>query len=170
MTLLPTTTFVLSSAMFGAAATGAGRRLFRAERPRYSSPEYEQPSIRVIERVLGSTDVDFLARQASETRDLRRYLRGNRKEFLKLYLQQTRASFVAGARVAREFAADSDAPELAFAILRQTVRFHVLWGVLRLSLNFRWAGLSWRLAETLARAARFSGGSGRPDIAPSASS
>lgn len=105
-------------------------------------------------------DLDYLRGQPLETRDLSRCLKRGRKQFLKLYLQQTRASFDASARVAREFAADSDAPELAMAVFRQTLRFNVLWIALRLSLVFRLAGPAWRLTESLTRAARLSAQSG----------
>jgi hypothetical protein len=157
MNLLPYHAFSLAGFAIGGwfvADKKAG--IFRASRPRYLSRQGEDSLFRAVERALGSGDEGYLKGHMLETRDLRRHLRSTRKAFVRLYLKQTRDSFLASARVAREFAADSDAPELAFAVLRQTVRFHSLWAALRLSLTLNLAGPAWRLTETLFHANRFS--------------
>jgi hypothetical protein len=173
MTLIPSTTIVFSGALFGGLTAAVGReRAFRAQRPRYRSREFEQASLHALERARGSADFEFLERQPMDTRDLRRHLRRKRNDFLAQYLQETRESFLVSVRVAREFAADTDAPELSFAILRQTFRFHLLWVALRLSSVCHLTGLAWRLTETLVRAARPStlSNASASDMAPSASS
>ena len=133
---------------------GAGIRFPRADRPPYTFLRHEQILMAAVQRALGHGDLEYLERQPFDTRVLQRYARSARKRFLERYLEQKREAFRASARVAREFAADSDAPELAFAVLRQTVRFHCLWAALRFSLVFNMVGPAWRLTETLVKTVR----------------
>ena len=128
-------------------------RLVAAERPAYTFPEHAPLLTAALARALSREDQEYLKRQPFDSRSLRRYVRSCRKRFVEIYLEERRKSFEASARVAREFAADSDAPELAFAVLRESVRFRILSAGIRLSLWFNLSGPAWRLVESLVKAA-----------------
>ena len=91
----------------------------------------------------------YLDSRPIETQELSRYLRSSRKDFLKLYLRHVRVRFLENARLVRQFAADTDAPDLAYKVLRQSARFHAMWLVLRFSLAAPFVGPAWRFAEKL---------------------
>jgi hypothetical protein len=127
-------------------------RLVVAERPAYTFPEQAPLLTAALARALSQEDQNYLKRQPFDSKRLLRYARSCRKRFVALYLEERRKSFEASARVAREFAADSDAPELAFAVLRESIRFRLLSAGIRLSLRFNLSGPAWRLAESLVKA------------------
>lgn len=127
---------------------------FYVSRPRYLSAEDERTVFKAIERAIGAADLEYLRGQAFATDDLRRHTRDARKYFLRLYVSQCRSSFYASAQVARQFAADADDPELAFAVLRQTARFQLLSAALRLGLVFHPFVPVGRLMDLIRRATR----------------
>ena len=129
-------------------------RLFVAERPSYAYSRHAELQLSALTRALGPQDLEYLERQGEDARRLVRYARASRKRFVELYLQERSRAFFAGARIAREFAADSDAPELAFAVFRQTIRFRAVSAALRLSLTFNLVGPAFRLLDSLAQTGR----------------
>ena len=121
----------------------------RSRRPSYIYSEAEHTLKQAVARVLGREDVEYLRARPVATSDLNRHMRGRRKAFLKTYLRQMRTDFKRNSLMLRQFAADTDAPDLAFVALRQSVRFHALWFVLRTSLFCNLTGPAWRLADSL---------------------
>ncbi|MEZ5395986.1 MAG: hypothetical protein R2724_24675 [Bryobacterales bacterium] len=107
-----------------------------------------------MQRAISAEDLRYLENRAVPTGDLSRQARELRKRFLHLYLEQCRASFHSSAEIARQFAADADAPELAFAVLRQSIRFRFLSAALRLGLFLHPLVPVARLAGLLGKAAR----------------
>lgn len=124
------------------------------ERPVYIYSEHGALLTAAVKRAVGREDLEYLEGLPFQSRGLQRYAQACRKRFLEAYLEERRKSFFTSARVAREFAADSDAPELAFAVLRQSIRFRLLSAALRLSLRFHLIGPAWRLTESLVLAMR----------------
>ncbi|MCB1021001.1 MAG: hypothetical protein KDC27_13795 [Acidobacteria bacterium] len=128
--------------------------ILSVSRPRYLSADDEQRLGATVERAISGQDLEYLSRQGVPTGDLSRAARRVRKQFLHLYLEQCRVSFHSSAEIARQFAADADSPELAFAVLRQTFRFHALSIALRFGLFFHPLVPMARLAGLLGKAAR----------------
>jgi len=137
----------------------------RPLRPKYSWPEADESLHRIVTRVVGSEDIEYLRAQSP---DLAPYLRSSRKAFLRTYLRETKVSFQESSLLVRQFAADTDAPDLAFTALRQSVRFHALWLVLRTSLALNLAGPVWRMTEKLLGAIDARGQRQVPDQAQAA--
>lgn len=151
-------------------ALGPRRRRASSQtaRPPYVSTENRRALHQAVSRTLQSADDDYLRGRSVAVGDLIEDLRSSRKEFLLLYLQETKAEFGESTRLVRQFAADTDAPDLAIRVLRQSIAFHWLWWAMRLSLVVPLARPACRLAERFVRISSLGSTVPRPDEAPAA--
>lgn len=157
MTLMGHEYQFLHSLPLAVGALGAWR-LWRTELPCPARPDYTSPEsgkavlLCAVSRAAKPDDLDYLRNRPVDVAELVRHLRSSRKEFFHLHLRQMKLSFTACSRIVRQFAADTDAPDLAMLVFRRSIEFHALWWALRLSLVFPLLGPTWRLVERLATA------------------
>ncbi len=128
------------------------RVLRPSERPEAISPRAAPAALEAARRSLERGDPAYLKSRPAPTADLAAYLASSRRGFLKLYLRQIRRTYLRKSKALREFASQADAPELAFAVLGQSMRFQIAWWAIYLG---AWIGLEgplWSLAGRLLHA------------------
>ncbi len=144
--------------LVAAVAAGLGRALWRQRKPAspFLPPDWQSVVSRnpVLEtyaplnRLFRNEDFAFLTAQ----RDLRRQLRRQRRNILRLYLKQLRADFENVYRVCRLLAVTANEPGFAARITRRALRIHSLLLILRLRCWLGWTGSVAEQATSLVEA------------------
>lgn len=148
----------------------SSRALPRPASPDYLVPEVDEAVLRAVSRAAKPDDANYLRSRPVDVRELVRYLHSSRRELLHLHLRQIKLSFTESSRIVRQFAADTDAPDLAMLALRRSTEFHALWWALRLSLALPIVRPTWRLVERLASASHIRAARSSSEENPAASS
>lgn len=138
---------MLSAAGFAAALRSWTRRSQPLHRrlSAYLSEDSARSANRAVQRLFSSSDDRFAALTG---RGVARRLRRNRRYAMHLYLRQFREEFRHAARQARDAAAHSETPDASMKILRLTVEFYTLQGLLYAQTYLGWQPFS---AELLLR-------------------